>query len=1132
MKIFDNKKRGDKFPNQKHNCKLITSFHLTLLLIIINLFSAFANSYPQQNISLDLKQVSISRVFKEIESQSDFRVFYKNDQVNINHRVNIKVKDRSIEQVLKLVLKGTDLNYQIVDKQIVIKQESDDKSQPHNDDGYTVTGKVTDEEGPMVGVTIVIKGTTKGTISNIDGIYSIDVTSLEDILVFSFIGYKSLEIPIGGRTVIDIKMTPDAIQLDEIVAIGYGTKKKADITGSISVVKSDEISQLPIPTIDQALQGKATDVKVTQATGMPGEGVSVRIRGIGTINDNTPLFIIDGIPTKDAFNSLSPADIESISILKDASAASIYGARAANGVILITTKKGTKGKSTIRYETYTGVQVAANLTEMTNKDQYIELYNEAARNDGREEIPPGMIDTLPDTDWWKEIFKPALITNHHVVVSGGSDKSNYLVSGNYFKQDGIIINSGFDRYALKTSINSRLTEKMDMGINLNLSQSTMDVLGSSGDGFKGNGGSVVRYAFFRTPIYPVKDKYGEYIDYYPDYADIFGDGYNPVGFAKKYDWTKNTKRAFGNLYLSREIIKNLSFKTDYGIDLLVLDEKRFNENWGYLGRINNPNSLTQTSEFTNISTWKNILNYKKSLGNHEFDLLLGSEAIKSRSHNQVGNAQGFPDQIDNLRYLDNGTINEKVEGAQNNWALFSLFGRISYSYNHKYYIDATLRRDGSSRFGSNYPYGTFPAASLSWRVDNENFLEDNELISHLKLRLSYGIMGNQEIGNYSFASLMTSGVYYPHSSTPSTGYYLNKHGNENLRWESQNQYNAGIDFGIWDNRLFFYIDYYYKLTEDMLIAPLLPPSSGNADAPYVNIGKVLNRGLEIEMNYKSKINSIKYDIGLVFSNYYNEVLELAEGRSRPAGRIDHGVSATLTEEGYPIGSFYLYEMEGIYQDAADIFTHAYQGPGIEPGDVKFKDISGPDGVPDGVIDQLDKDHVGSPFPDFSAGLSTNVMYKNWSLSFFFEGIYGNKIYWQAAHDIEGFYRAFNLTKRVYDERWTGPGTSNTQPRVSWTGATNNKEPSTRFLFDGSYLRLKNINLAYTFSTEFVQRLKISSLKAYVSAQNLLTFTKYPGLDAEMQTSDNAKEEGDLAVGIDWGTYPSSKIFSIGLNVGF
>jgi len=1087
---------------------------------------------PSVALAQGLSQTkTLDEVFQYIENQSDYNVFYQNDQVDIGMEVGFNTGQTDVDQILSLALKDMNLNYTYVDDHIVIIPQPIENEPPQ---GTVITGQVTDESGEtLIGVTISLKGTSTGTTTDLDGRYSIEVPDMNQILVFSYVGYERVEMPLNELTEIDVILYVSAVSMDEVVVVGYGTKKQGDLIGSVSVVKSEELEGIPVPTIDQALQGKATGVKVTQFSGAPGEGVAVRIRGVGTINDNDPLYVVDGIATKDAFNALSPSDIESISILKDASAASIYGARAANGVILITTKKGGEGATRFNYSMYTGVQSAYNLTEMTNKDQYVELYNEAAVADGRAVIEQAMIDTVPDNNWWDEIFRPALMMNHHLTVSGGTKTTNYLISGNYFMQDGIILNSGYDRFSLKTSVNTEISKKVSVGANINLARGTTDIVGNSGDGYKGNGGSVVRYAFFRTPIYQITDSQGEYIDYYPMYANIFGDGYNPVGFAEKYDWTRIDNRVFGNAYINWKILDALVFKTDYGVDYNNIIDNRFNENWGYEGRINNPNSMTVGSNYLDIQTWKNTLTYDKEFnGNHGLNVLLGTEYITSSTNSVSSSGQDFPDQIPNLRYLSNATQNERVSSGQDNWTLFSLFGRVAYSFQDKYFAEIVVRRDGSSRFGENNPYGFFPAVSLGWRIDRESFLMNNKTISHLKLRLSAGQLGNQEIGNYSFASLITSGAYYPFGNSVASGYYLQKHGNENLRWESQTQYDAGIDLGMFNNKLFLYLDYYQKITNDMLVQAPLPPSSGSAEASFFNAGQIENKGFELELNYKDKVNKFRYNIGFVFSHYTNQVLELYGGNPIPAGRIDNGIYATLTEVGYPVGSFYLYEMEGIFQNEDEITAHAFQGNNIEPGDVMFKDISGPDGSPDNVIDSHDRRHVGSPFPDFTYGLTASLSYMNWDLSFFVEGISGNEIYWQAAHDIEGFYRAFNLTTRVYDQRWTGEGSSNTQPRVSWSGSTNNKKPSTRFLFDGSYVRLKNIKLGYTFGESLVAKIHATHLQAYVSVQNLLTFTTYPCLDPEMQNSDNAKDEGDLAIGIDWGTYPSARVFNIGLSIGF
>lgn len=1101
-------------------------FLLLCFTVNITIFSgaAFAQKTELSNVR------TLQDLFQFIENQGTYKIFYQNEQVDLDKEVSVSKEESDISILLSQGLIGTNLSFEILDKHIVIMPKVEDVQEPKK---IIVKGLIIDDIGEtLIGVSVVLKGTFQGAVSDIDGRYELEVPSLNDTLVFTYIGFEKQTHGIAGRTEINVTLEMAVFTLNEAVAIGYGIKKQTDIIGAVSVVKSKEISNLPVSNVGQALQGKATGVSVTQNSGAPGAGTSIRIRGTGTFNDNSPLYIIDGIPTTDA-NAVLPSDIESISILKDAAAASIYGSRASGGVVLITTKKGKEGGMRINFDSYTGIQTATNLTEMCDKDQYIELYNEAATNDSRAIITSEMADTMSNVNYWDEIFRPAVISSTSLSVSGGNEKINYIVSGNYFHQDGIIINSGYDKYSFRTSMNSNLSRKVQIGTNINLSSAITDKVGSSGDGYGGNGGSVVRYAFFRAPLYSIYDDNGEYVDYYPEAAQFMGDGYNPVGFANKYDWRLQEHRLLGNIFLNWKISDHFTFRTDFGLDYLSLGDKRFNENWGYDGRINNPNTLVQQSLTSSEQTWKNTLTYDKVFKEkHSLNVLAGMEAIKNTSIGQQGSAQNFPDQIPSLRYLSNGTTNQRVDGWQEAWALLSFFGRVSYDYDKKYYAEIVVREDGSSRFGSNYPWSFFPAAALGWRIDKESFLNNINILSYLKLRMSAGVLGNQKIGNYSYASIISSGSYYPFGTSAMSGYYLSQHGNENIRWESQTQVDIGLDLGLFENKLFVVFDYFDKISDDVLINAPLPPSSGEAAPPVVNAAKIKNNGIELEVSYKDQIQKVKYDLAFVFSHVNNEVLELYDGNPIPAGRIDNGVFATLTEEGHPVGSFYLYEMEGIFQDETDIFTHAYQGGDIKPGDVKYKDINGPNGSPDGIIDSYDRAHVGSPIPDYTLGFNMGLNYKKWDFTLFVEGVFGNEVYWQAAQDIEGFYRAFNITTRVYDDRWTGSGTSDIQPRVSWQGAANNKKPSTRFLFDASYIRIKNVNLGYTISDIGKNKTIIKSLRIYLSVQNLFTFTKYPGLDPEMQTSDNAVGEGDLAKGIDWGTYPMARVYTLGFNMSF
>lgn len=1007
-------------------------------------------------------------------------------------------------------------------------------------------GKVLDEKGVAVSyATVILLGTQLGSNTDDEGLYEIKEIPLGSyILKVSCVGFAELQQPVtiaAGKQSLNMTMHADFKSLDEVVVVGYQSEKRSNLTGAVSIVDVDGLSKLPVGTVDQALQGKASGVRITQSTGQPGEGVAVRIRGVGTINNNDPLYVIDGIPTKDGINFLSANDIATITVLKDAASAAIYGARSANGVVVITTKSGQKGKPQVSYSGYQGFQTHGDLPKMCNSAQYVELYNEAVANDNldlsptlqRVPIPDSLVTA--DTDWLKAIFQNGYIQNHELSVRGGSDKTLYYISGNYFEQQGIILNSSYERYSLRSKLNIDLSDKLSMANNINISFSDKKIIGSSGDGYGGNGGSVVRYALFRTPPIPVFNEDGSYTDL-PDYPNFFGDGYNPVALAVYSDNNENQSRVFGDIYLEYKILPDLKFKTDVGLDVIVTDDKRFDKNYGTNLRINSPNRLSvSTANNTNL-LWNNTLRYNKTFnGAHDFAIIVGTEAISNTNHIHGGTDHNIPEQISSLLFLGNGLniTSQTVFEAEEQWRLFSLFGNINYAYNNRYLLSFNVRRDGSSRFAPDNRYGTFFSGSAGWNIHNEKWLQEHmPNVSKLRLRASFGQLGNQDIGNYPWASVVSQGYNYVFGSpqASNSGYAISTRGNENVKWESSTQADGGLDIGILQDRLSLIVDYYVKTTSDMLIPVPLPLIGGSAAEPYVNAGKVQNKGLETELDYRNDAGRLKYDISANFATLKNKVLSLADGSPIPGGRIDNGVYATLTTVGQPIGSFYLLEMEGIFQNEGDIFSHAYQGSYIKPGDVKFKDQNS-----DGVIDEKDRTFLGSAIPKIIYGLTTNLSYGNFDLSIFFQGAYGNKIYMQVNQDIEGFYRAFNLTERVYDERWTGDGTSNTMPRVSWLGSTNNKTPSSRFLEDASYLRLKNLQIGYNFPQSMMSKIHIQGLRIYVTGENLLTFTKYPGMDPEMHTSDNLKSEtyqGDLAAGIDWGTYPSARSYIAGVNLTF
>ncbi len=1000
-----------------------------------------------------------------------------------------------------------------------------------------VGGKVTtvDKEA-VIGANILVKGTNNGTVTDINGDFQLQVPpGIENpTLVVSSIGFVTQEIVIGTQTTFNITLLEDTKVLSEVVVTGYTSQRKDKITGAVAVVRPEELVRLPVPSIDQALQGRAPGVVVSQNTGAPGEGVSVRIRGVGSLNsNNSPLYIVDGLPTLD-ISAIATQDIQSMTVLKDAAAAAVYGSRAANGVVIVTTKAGSNTSPQISISSQVGFQEPSRKIQMANTEQYVQIFNEAATNDNagktnpiffRKLITEDIAATLPNVDWVDAIMRNGVLQSHSLSVAGGNDKTRYFVAANYFGQEGIVKASNYDRLSGRVNIDSEVKKWLRTGVNLNLSHATTDYVGSSGDGAGGNGGSVMRYAYFRTPAIPVYDANGDFTDK-PDRYDLFGDGYNPVGMLAYNQNRKNEDRVFGKFYVNIEPLPGLKFISNLGVDISNATQRRFDRTWGTDNRINGINRLAIATGRNQTITWSNFASYTKEFGANTLSILLGQETVKGSQYVINASQMNFPDQDKSLVYLGNG-IGQIVnsENQQGN-ALASFFGKVDYDMNNKYLISATLRRDGSSRFGPDNRWGTFYAGSLGWRIDQE-FFKDNASVDKWLLRAGYGSIGNQEIGNYGYASLIGLNSYYPFGTVRTPGSAVNSYGNSKIKWETSNQLNIGTDIELWSGKLIASLDYFHKETTDMLIRQPLAASVGSASSAYsyANNGNMLNTGFELMLGHQNSIGDFKYNITANAATLKNEVTKLTTG-AIVGGAVGSNY-LTLTEEGYPVGSFYLYEMEGIFQNASQIFTHANQGSNIKPGDVMYKDQDG-----NGIIDGRDRKHVGSAIPKLTAGLNVSLSYRAWDMSFFFQGAYGQKVFSVLNRDIEGFYRPFNVTERYFEGHWTGEGTSNKFPRASWDASGNNNLFSTRFLENGSYTRLKNLQIGYNVPKDVVARYGFSSLRIYFSGTNLLTFTKFQGSDPEMTVSDNAKGSNDLANGMDWGTYPAARSYNVGVNLTF
>jgi TonB-linked SusC/RagA family outer membrane protein len=1002
-----------------------------------------------------------------------------------------------------------------------------------------VRGVVKDAETgePLIGVNILVEGTQAGTVTGLDGDFSIAVSQNATIRI-SYVGYKTKTINYAGETYLTISLELDAQVIEELVVVGYSVQKKRDVLGAISKVESTELSKIPVASTQQALQGRVAGVNVSAQTGAPGAPISVRIRGVNSISlSNDPLYIVDGIPVEGALNNISPNEIESMTVLKDASSAAIYGSRATNGVVLITTKSGQSGDAKINYNTQLGFQQHGRLTKMATTEQYISMYNEAARADNatsvvqRAIIEGAWVKDFPNVNHLEEIFRTAPFQSHEISISGGSEKTQYLIAGTIYKQDGIIKNTNYSRTNLRSNINSQVKKWLKVGLNISGGMSDNRLVSSSGDGFAGEGGSVVRYALFRNPAIPVYNATGNIVDlpseYYGNsvYNSFFGDGYSPEGLTENTDRTRKSKTllATGNVLIT--LPADLMLKTTAGIDYNNTVNRVYDKTWGTANRINSTNGLSVTTEDNFNWVVNTTLNHNISLNDtHNLSSMIGAEAIKNSGSGLYASESEFLNTDPDFLYLGMGSSKTNINQAVWESTLVSFFANVNYNFNQKYYLSGILRRDGSSRFSEGNKWGTFYSLSGGWNVETEDFMQDLQEIHKLKLRAGYGSIGNQNIPLYAYADRYGYNYYYTFGGNSYNGYAQTQLGNAELKWETSNQFNIGADLEFLKGSLGVTLDYYYKVTHDMLLPASLPPSIGNASPFQINsTGNVLNTGVDLEVFYRKNYKDGGFNIALNGGFLHNKVLKLDFPYF--AGRVDTGVFATRTQEGHPIGSFYLYEMDGIFQNEIEVLTSAYQGNNIKPGDVKYVDQN-----EDNVIDAKDRTFLGSAIPTVTTGLNLAGNYKNFDVSMFFQGAFGQKIFSQVNFDIEGFYRGFNVTERYYREHWTGEGTSNTQPRASWAAKSNNVIASSRFLEDGSYFRLKNLQVGYTIPN--TKKLGIENLRCYLAGTNLFTLTRYSGLDPEMTVSTNSASEGDMANGIDWGTYPVAMTFTFGINLTF
>ena len=1119
------------------------------LILIVTLFLFSAKVFSQDKLlSLNLKNVTYEKVISEIERQSEYRFFFEQSGIDLSHKTSIQIWDARIKDVLDNLFVNSPFTYQLIDRHIIL---SKDKSKNWSNDGdhltRTIKGTVTNKNREVIpGVAIVTKNNASGTISDLNGFYKIDIPNNTDSLLFSYVGMKKQMVSIGTNTQVDVELESDVLDVEEVVIVGYGAQRKSDLTGAITAIEVEGVKRIPVSGIDQALQGKAAGVLITSNSGSPGGGTSVRIRGIGTVNNNNPLFVIDGIPTDD-IRFLNMGDIDNIEILKDASATAIYGNRGANGVILINTKKGIPGSPVVTLDSYLGINEVWKNPKMGDSRQFATINNLAVENGNKIEGDGAYkyIEEFKDpeqytggTNWWKLITRKALVQNHNISISGGNESNKYLMSLSYLNQDGTIKGSEFDRITFRVNNEYRLSKKAGVSFNTNISQAKRKtILEDDLDG------GIIFTSIVLDPITsgrerpindPIRVKYGEFSRWY---ESIYSNKFNPVAQIGRSLNTWTQFRFFGNLSFNYQITNNLSFRTTLGMDIRRTDFDNFEPSfWMDSDSKNDVNKVSKDSGKNLDWVYENMFAYTSTFSKNNKIIALIGMTKEAGKYDQIQTSKrNVPGNDEYLRYISAATTDPNVDGQISDYALISYLGRINYSYKSKYLLTTSLRADGSSKFTGGEKWGYFPSVSTGWRISNEKFFSVLKLSNYFedfKIRVGWGQVGNQNISNNAFITLIGGGNTrrYVFGNSIAQGYAPENIGNPGLTWETTESTNLGIDFVSDKNKISGSIDFYNKQTNNMLLQLPVPLSAGLPGSPWTNAGNVQNKGVEIATLYRNKIKELNYSINVNISTYKNRILSLGGGEPIMGGEQRLGYT-TKTMTGHPIGEFYGYIVEGIFQtqqevDKANALSAEgvyYQDKLTSPGDLKFKDLDG-----DGKITGQDRDFIGSPHPDFTYGITFSAEYHQFDFNLFLQGSQGGDIFnvfKYYTHQNTGY---FNSPANMVEKAWQGEGTSNTQFKISASTANNNLRASSWYIEDGSFLRIKNLQIGYNVNKWICKKIGLSECRIYIGGQNLYTFTKYSGLDPELADLTGSP----LSSGIDFAKYPQARTILAGISVKF
>ncbi len=1085
--------------------------------LVVGGFCMISSLAMSAQISLTLENKSTRDIIREIERVSEYRFFYNEDLQGLDQKININTNDANIQTVLNEIQRQTSIHYVIKENnQIVLSAGVKSNKTQQVGDGRIIKGTILDATGmPVIGANVMVKGTTNGTITDMDGKFSLEVDK-NAILVVSYIGYANQEIKVGNQNTLSITMKEDAEALDELVVVGYGTVKKSDLTGSVGSVSMEDVNKVGITSADRALQGQVAGVQVNARSGQPGESMMIRVRGGNSLSGgNEPLYVIDGMPVEGMSSDINPEDILSMEVLKDASSTAIYGSRGANGVVMITTKRGKEGKTTVDYNGYIGVSQLRKKLDLLEKDDYIAMVNEVSVNDGNGIlITPEQAALLPNNDWQDLAYQTALTHSHQFSVSGGNDKTKVYSSLNYMNQEGIIKGSNYNRFALRINGDQKITDKISLNASVAYSYGTQNTANSNADGY----GAIAYTAMVMPPIQEIKDEYGNYTVF----SGTPWGGTNPVGMAELYKNQNINSRLLANLSLSWDIIEGLNFRVNAGAEVVASESDRYIPiGLSAGGQLDGDASKSKSNYYTLIN--ENILTYNKTFNDIHALNVMGGITFQSYEYNSLsGSGTGFLRDVYETNNLGVAMTPGIPSSGYSDYRMASFLGRVNYGLMDRYLLTVTARYDGSSKFSKNHKFAFFPSAALAWRVSEEGFMKDMEWWSNFKVRTSVGQTGNQSISPYqTFARLGTSSPVFGNGKV--IGFGLSSIANDDLKWETTTQTDLGIDLGFLDNRINFAFDYYWKQTRDLLYSATLPPSSGFSSM-LRNIGRIDNKGFEISINTVNMKGKVNWTTSLNISSNKSIVKDL--GTDVYGNKIERMDAPIGGGNWFPLFlgkapfQLYGYEIEGIYQTDEEARLNGEATK--HAGDYRYKEIDGKPGITTG-----DKTILANTQPKFTFGLTNTINWNNFELSFLVTGSIGGDIVNEFNKSITNIGGTWNVRKDAWEGRWQeGKGGKYARASASTKDYLAFGDPNSIWVEDGSYVRFKDIKLSYTLPSSWFSGSKKPNVSLYVSGQNLITITGYSHYDPE------ASWTGSAVNGWDRGVYPSAKSYTLGLNVKF